>query len=345
MFWNTIFPKLMLRTGVRAGLRGSRRALMLAAAGAVMLAAATGFAQAQKYPDKPIRIIVPYAAGGGTDTMARFLAKQLETELGQPVIVENKPGSGTTIGAAYVSRAEPDGYTILLGTSSTFAIAVSLHKNLAYDPTKNLTPIALIAEVPFVLVVNPSLPAKTLKELVALLKAKPGEFNYASGGIGSPHHVYAEMLKNMTGTDMKNISYRGGAPALKDVIAGHVPITFADAGQALAVIESGKVRALGVSVAKRLETMPDVPSIGEAVPGYEANAWIAMVGPAGIPQPIVTTLNAAFNKAMVSPETKAFFKRVGWTPLTSTPQELANHISSEIKRWAGVLKAAGVEPK
>ncbi len=332
-------------TAARQSRRRLRSLVTLLAAGAVMMAAGAGLAQAQKYPDKPVRIIVPYAAGGGTDTMARFIAKQLDSLLGQPVVVENKSGSGTTIGATYVSRADPDGYTILLGTSSTFAIAVSLYKNLAYDPRKNFTPIALIAEVPFVLVVNPSFPAKTLKELVALLKAKPGEYNYASGGVGSPHHVYAEMLKTMTGTDMKNISYRGGAPALKDIIAGHVPMGFADAGQALSVVQAGKVRALGVSTPKRLDTMPDVPAIGETVPGYEANAWIAIVGPAGIPAPIVKTLNDAINKVMVSPETKAFFKKVGWTPLTSTPQQLEKHIASEITRWGGVLKAAGVEPK
>ncbi len=338
MFWNKA-------SGQSIGTWSRRAALASLAIGAAALAVAPGKALAQKYPDKPVRIIVPYAAGGGTDTMARFLAKQLEKELGQTFVVENRSGSGTTIGATYVSRADPDGYTILLGTSSTFAIAVSLYKNLAYDPTKNFTPIALIAEVPFVLVVNPKFPAKTLKELVALLKAKPGEYNYASGGVGSPHHVYAELLKSMTGTDMKNVIYRGGAPALKDIIAGHVPMGFADAGQALSVIKAGTVRPLGVSTAKRLDTLPDVPAIGETVKGYEASAWIAIVGPAGIPAPIVKTLNDAFNRAMVSPETKAFFDKVGWTPLTSTPQQLEKHIASEIKRWAGVLKAAGVKAK
>ena len=179
---------------------------------------------AQDYPTQPVRLVVPYAAGGGTDAMARYFAKGLEQRLGQPFVVENRGGAGTTLGAAFVARSAPDGYTILIGTSSTYAIAVSLYKRLPYDPTKDFAPIALLAEVPFVLVVNPSLPVNSVMDLVRLAKSKPGELSYGSGGIGSQHHVNAELFKTMTGIDMRNVTYRGGGPALQDVVAGHIPI-------------------------------------------------------------------------------------------------------------------------
>jgi tripartite-type tricarboxylate transporter receptor subunit TctC len=203
----------------------------LAMIGALGLTLAASAAQAQNYPAQPVRIVVPYAAGGGVDAMARFLTKGLEQRLGQTFFIENRGGSATTTGAAHVARSAPDGYTLLIGSSSTYAIAVSLYKRLPYDPTKDLTPISLVAAVPFVLVVHPSVPVNSVMELVALAKSKPGVLNYASAGVGAPHHIYAELFKTMTGIDIRNISYRGGGPALQDVVAGHVPITFADAGQ------------------------------------------------------------------------------------------------------------------
>jgi tripartite-type tricarboxylate transporter receptor subunit TctC len=320
----------------------SAASLKLAILGVLGLALAATSAHAQDYPTQPVRIVVPYAAGGGVDAMARFLSKGLEQRLGQTFFIENRGGSATTLGAAHVARSAPDGYTILIGSSSTYAIAVSLYKRLAYDPTKDLTPISLIAAVPFVLVVHPSVPVNSVMELVALAKSRPGALNYASAGVGAPHHIYAELFKTMTGIDLRNVSYRGGGPALQDVVAGHVPITFADAGQALALIRDGKVKALGVTVAKRLETMPDVPTMHEAgVTGYEANAWIAIMGPANLPPAIVAKLNKALTEVVTSNETKTHFLNVGWVPLSSTPDELGAYIKSEIARWAKVVEAAG----
>src|SRR5262245_45689081 len=273
--------------------------------------AVVGFADAslaQQYPTQPVRLIVPYAAGGGTDAMARFFSKGLEARLGQPFIVENRAGSGTTIGANFVAKSPPDGYTILLGTSSTYAIAVSLYKNLPYDPAKDFAPIALVAQVPFVLTVHPLLPVHSVMDLVGYAKANPG-MNYASGGVGSQHHVNAELFRTMTGVDIRNVSYRGGGPAVQDVVAGHVKMIFADVGGAAhGLIREGKLRALAVTTSKRVETMPDIPTMHEAgITGYEANAWIAIVAPANTPTGCVTRLNRAFGEIMASEDTRGHF--------------------------------------
>jgi tripartite-type tricarboxylate transporter receptor subunit TctC len=297
---------------------------------------------AQDYPTQPVRFVVPYAAGGGTDAMARFFAKGLEERLGQPFIVENRAGSGTTLGAGFVAKSLPDGYTILLGTSSTYAISVSLYKNIPYDPTRDFAPIALVAQVPFVLVVHPSLPVYSVADLVRYAKANPG-LNYASGGVGSQHHVNGELFRTLAGIDIRNVSYRGGGPAVQDVVAGHVKVMFADVGgSAHGLIRDGKLRALAVTTAMRIATMPDMPTMQEAgIKDYEANAWIAAVAPAGTPAPIVTKLNRTFNDIMMSADTKAHFTRLGWEPVVSTPQQLGDYIKSEVVRWGKVLQAAG----
>jgi tripartite-type tricarboxylate transporter receptor subunit TctC len=315
----------------------------IALAAGVWLALA-GAATAQTYPTQPVRFVVPYAAGGGTDAMARFFSKGLEPRFGQPFIVENRPGSGTTIGANFVAKSPADGHTILLGTSSTFAIAVSLYKKLPYDPTRDFAPIALVAAAPFVLVVHPSLPVKSVAELVKYLKANPGT-NYASGGVGSQHHVNAELFRSMAGLDIKNVGYRGGGPAVQDVVAGHIKFMFADVGGAAhSLIRDGRLRALAVTTRRRVDTMPDVPTMHEAgITGYEANAWIAIVAPAKTPAPIVGRLNGAFNDILKSGEAKAYFSRLGWIPLHSTPAELGDHIKTEIVRWGKVMQAAGAE--
>jgi tripartite-type tricarboxylate transporter receptor subunit TctC len=302
----------------------------------------TGAVAAQDYPTQPVRFVVPYAAGGGTDAMARILAKGLEMRLGQPFIVENRAGSGTTLGAGFVAKAPPDGYTILLGTSSTYAIAVSLYKSIPYDPTKDFAPIALVAQVPFVLVVHPSLPVYSVVDLVRYAKANPG-LNYASGGVGSQHHVNGELFRTLAGIDIRNVSYRGGGPAVQDVVAGHVKVMFADVGgSAHGLIREGKLRPLAVTTAMRIATMPDMPTMQEAgIADYEANAWIAAVAPVGTPASIVSKLNRAFNDIMTSADTKAHFTRLGWEPVVSTPQELGDYIKSEVVRWGKVLQAAG----
>jgi tripartite-type tricarboxylate transporter receptor subunit TctC len=311
-----------------------------------MLALAdVSFAQSvtvKDYPTRPVRIVVPYAAGGGTDALARFLAHGLERRLGQPFIIENRPGQGTATGATYVARSAPDGYTLLAATSSTLAFNPTVYRKLAYDPTTDFAPISLIAAVPFVLVVHPSLPVKSVAELVALAKAKPGELSYASGGSGAPHHIYMELLKSMTGIDIKHIPYRGGGPALGDVVAGHVPIMFGDVGPVTGLVREGRVRALGVTVGKRVETIPDVPTMVEAgLPGYEANSWQSMVAPANLRAPIVAALNGALTAVLAEDATREHFLKLGMQPLSSTPQEFAAYLRAEIAKWAPVIKAAG----
>jgi tripartite-type tricarboxylate transporter receptor subunit TctC len=318
---------------LRALLRG-------AVAGALCLAGATAAApqELKTYPTKPVRIVVPYAAGGGTDALARFLAQGLEKRLGQPFIIENRPGQATATGAAYVARAAPDGYTLLAATSTTLAINPGVYRKLAYDPLTDFAPISLVAAVPFVLVVNPSLPAGSVAELVALARSKPGELSYASGGMGAPHHIYMELFKSMTGTDIKHIPYRGGGPALADVVAGHLPLMFGDVGQVTSLVRERRLRALAVTVGKRLETLPEVPTMIEAgLAGYEANSWQSMVAPANVPAPIVAALNGALAEDAV----RSHLLKLGMQPMASTPQEFADYLRAEIVKWAPIIKAAG----
>jgi tripartite-type tricarboxylate transporter receptor subunit TctC len=308
------------------------------------MVAGTGVVAAQEhqdYPIQPVRFVVPYAAGGGTDAMARYFAKGLETRLGQPFIVENRAGSGTTLGAGFVAKSPPDGYTILLGTSSTYAISVSLYKSISYDSTKDFAPIALVAQVPFVLVVHPSLPVYSVADLVRYAKANPG-LNYASGGVGSQHHVNGELFRTLAGIDIRNVSYRGGGPAVQDVVAGHVKMMFADVGgSAHGLIREGKLRALAVTTAMRIATMPDMPTMQEAgIKDYEANAWIAAVAPAGTPAPIVAKLNQALSQAMDDPTVVKRFADLGYDivpPQQRSPAQFENFMRKEVDLWARVL--------
>lgn len=310
---------------------------------ATMLAVTTGAAFAQGYPNRPVKIVVPYAAGGGTDALTRFIARGLEQRLGQPVIIENRGGSGTTLGATMVARAEADGYTLLMGTSATFAIAPGLYQRLAYDPTKDFSPIMLVATVPFVLTVHPSLGVKNAAELVALARSKPGQLSYASGGPGAPHHIYAELLKSMTGIDLRHVPYRGGGPALNDVVAGHVPIYFADAGPAAPLIQSGKLIGLGVTTATRVNNMLSVPTLHEAgIAGYEANSWQMMVGPPNMPEPVLTRVNQALAAFMLTPEAQKHFISLGMQPMTGTPAEAGAYIRAEVQRWTPIVKGMGL---
>lgn len=294
------------------------------------------------YPAKPVRIVVPYAAGGGTDALARFLAQGLERRLGQPFIIENRPGQGTATGGAHVARSAADGYTLLAATSSTLAFNPSVYRKLPYDPLVDFSLISLIAAVPFVLVVNPSVPADSVAELVKLAKSRPGELSYASGGMGAPHHIYMELFKSMTGADIKHIPYRGGGPALNDVVAGHVPMMFGDVGPVTGLVRERRVKALGVTVGRRVETIPEVPTLVEAgLAGYEANSWQSLVAPAHLPASIVAALNKALTAVLAEPATKEHFLRLGMQPMASTPQEFAIYLRSEITKWAPIIKAAG----
>jgi tripartite-type tricarboxylate transporter receptor subunit TctC len=310
---------------------------------AAVLVVATGAALAQSYPSRPVKIVVPFPAGGGTDALTRFIAKGLEQRLGQPFIVENRGGAGTTLGATAVARSEPDGYTIMVGTASTFAAAPGLYKRLAYDPNKDFSPVMLFATVPFVLVVHPSLGVNSVRELVALAKSKPGGLSYASAGVGAVHHIFCEMFMSMTGIDMKHVPYRGGGQAINDVLAGHVPVYIADAGPAAPLIKSGQLKALGVTTASRASNLPDVPTLHEAgVTGYEANTWQMLVGPPRMPEPIINQLNRALGDFMRTAEAQQFFTGLGMQPLTSTPAEAAEHIRKESARWTAIIKGIGV---
>jgi tripartite-type tricarboxylate transporter receptor subunit TctC len=308
---------------------------------AVTLFAST-WACAQTYPSRPVTLVVPYAAGGGTDAIARFLAHGLEARIGQPVIIENKGGQGTALGAAAVARAAPDGYTLLMGTSSTLTFAPLIYKKVGYDPEKDFTPIALIAAIPFVLVVNPSLNVSTVKELIALAKSKPGELGYASGGIGALHHVYSEMFKRMTGTDLTHVPYRGGGPALQDVVGGHVPMMFADSGSIRELVSTGKLKALAVTTGTRVETLPDVPTMIEAgLPEFEAVTWQCVIAPANTSEPIVALLDKALTDFLATLEGRKFFVDLGYQPLQSTREEFRRRISDDLVKWAPVIKASG----
>jgi tripartite-type tricarboxylate transporter receptor subunit TctC len=299
-------------------------------------------ALAQPYPQRPVTIVVPYAAGGTTDILARMLGQGLKDSLGQSFIVENKPGAGTVIGAQSVARAEPDGHTLLMATSTTLAINASLYKSLPYDPVGDFAPISLVAAIPLVIIVHPSVPASSVPELIQLLKTKPGGFSYASAGVGSPHHLAAEMFKSMTGVDVKHVPYRGSAPALSDVVGGHVPLMFVDMAPALPMIADGRVRALAVTSGKRAAAAPALPTVAEAgLPGYEAAAWQSIVAPARTPPAVVAALHREISKFLSAPETRQKLVAMGTEPLGGTPDEFAALIKAEIGKWAKVVKESG----
>jgi tripartite-type tricarboxylate transporter receptor subunit TctC len=322
----------------------TRREAMAGAAGGLALLASPAIAQAA-YPSRTIKMIVPYPAGGTTDLLGRLVADQLKAGLGATVVVENKPGAGTTLGAEQVARSEPDGYTLLMATSTTLAINKTLYKKLPYDPVKDFTPIALLAGVPFALIINPMLPAKTLAEFIAYAKSKPGELAYGSAGNGSPQHLGAEMLRTAAGMDIRHVPYRGSVPAMLDVIAGHIPFMIVDLQPALQQIREGKIRVLGVTTPKRVAAAPDIPTLAEAgLPGFELVAWQGVVAPAGVPRGIVDQLAAQIAKLVADPATRDKLTTLALEPLTgSTPDSFAAYVKTEVDRWAVVVKASGAE--
>jgi tripartite-type tricarboxylate transporter receptor subunit TctC len=309
------------------------------------LAAMTGAAaQTPDFPKRAVTIIVPFAAGGSGDILARMAVQKLEPKWGVPVVVENKPGAGGNIGAAAVARAAPDGYTLLLGSSAQFAVNVSLFKSLPYDPVKDFTPLALAAATPFVLVTNPSVPAKNVSEFVAYAKAQDKPLSYATAGFGVPHHLYMEMLKSMTGINMTPVPYRGSAPALTDVVAGHVPVMFVDLGPGMGQIQGGAVRSLGVSLARKLDAIPDVPFINDTLPGFDVASWQMYAAPAGTPRDIIAKLNADLRAAIEDPQLKEQVSKAGMLPMEAgTVEQLQGFVNSEIKRWTEVVRKAGIE--
>jgi tripartite-type tricarboxylate transporter receptor subunit TctC len=319
-----------------------RTALALAMVAASALALGTA-AQAQEFPDRPVTLVVPFAAGGSTDVVARIIGQKMADDLGQQVVVENVAGAGGNLGADRVARAEPDGYTILMGTVATHALNPLILKTKPYDPEKDFAPVSLLVLVPNVLVVNPELPAKTVAELVALLKAAPEQYSYASSGNGTPLHLSGELFKKMAGVSMQHVPYKGSGPALNDVIGNQVPIMFDNLPSSSGHIKSGTLRALAVTTKERAPSFPDVPTIAETVPGYETYTWNALFAPAGTPKEAIDRLNASAKKALADPTVAEKMKDFSATIVASTPEELATHVTAELAKWGPVVKDANVQ--
>jgi len=307
----------------------------------VLLAVAAG-ASAQ-YPNKPIRLIVTYPPGGGADTMARIIAPKLTERLGQPVVVENKAGASGQIGADLVAKSAADGYTILLDATA-YSVNPSLYPKLPYDPQKDFAPITILIRVPNILVVTPGFAPKSVQELIALAKAKPGQLSYASSGNGSAQHLAAELFKVGAGVDMVHIPYKGGAPAIADVMGGQVPIFFGNMSSALPHVKSGRVRALAVTGSKRSANVPELPTIAESgLPGYEVYEWNGLFAPAGTPAAVINRLQTEIARIVHLPDVSEKLAALGAEPVANTPQEAAVFLKSEIAKWATVVKQANIK--
>ena len=318
------------------------RTLRTLAAAALCLAGATAFAQAD-YPSKPVRYIVPFAPGGTTDILARIMGEHFQQAFKHPFLVENKAGAGGNIGAAEVARSAPDGYTILMGTPGTQAINQFLYSKMPYNTEKDFAPVVFVASVPNVLAVHPSLGVKTLQELIARARAKPGSINFATPGAGTTGHLSTELLKSMAKIDLVHIPYKGSGPALQDLLAGQVQMTIDNLPSALAHIKSGKLIALGVTTAKPVAALPGVPTIASVVPGYEASSWFVTMAPAGTPAAIIAKLNTEANRILQKPEVKERFAQLGAEPVGGTPQELGKFIAAETVKWKEIARISGAK--
>ncbi|HTD89617.1 MAG TPA: tripartite tricarboxylate transporter substrate binding protein [Burkholderiales bacterium] len=308
---------------------------------AVVLIAA--HAAAQNYPSRPIRLIVPQSAGGSTDLVARPLAQRVADALKTSVVVDNRPGAGSTIGTDMAAKAPPDGYT-LLAVAASFSMSPSLYKKLPFDPVNDFAPISLLSSLPNVLVVHPSQPIKSVKELIAYAKAQPGKLNYSSSGMATGTHMSMELLKHMTGIQMAHIPYKGGAPSVTALLSSEVQLCFATISTALPHVKSGRLRALAVSTARRATAAPEVPTIAESgVPGYDYASWIGLLAPAKTPAAIVAQWSAESARVMQTQDMKAQLLHEGSEPIGSSPQEFANIIRTEVARWKAVSKAAGIK--
>ena len=308
---------------------------------ALLLLTLTGLGHAQTWPTRPIKLVVPFAAGGTTSILGRAMADKLAPLLGQPVVVDNRPGAGGNVGMDAVAKSEPDGYTLLMGPIG-LAINPALYSKMSFDPLRDLAPIGLYAGVPNLLVVHPSVPAQSLKELIALFKANPGKYNYASNGNGTSSHLAAEMLKSSAGVDIVHIPYKGGAPAMADLLAGQVTMLFDQMPAVLPQVKGGKVRALGVSSAQRSAAAPEVPSLAEAgLPGFDMTVWFGLLAPARTPPAVLQRVNAEMGKVLQDPEFRTFLAGLGVSPLGGSPEAFASFMQAETQRWAQVVKASG----
>lgn len=302
-------------------------------------------ASAQEFPTKPIKLVVPFAAGGPADTIARAVAEKMQGIVKQPVVIDNRAGAGGAVGTKAVAQAEPDGYTIGISTAGALAISVSMQEAIGYDPRKDLRALTLAASVPELLVVGKTVPAKTLPELLALAKAKPNSLNYASSGAGSMPHLAGELLKQYGKVEMAHVPYRGAAPAVTDLLAGQVDLMFMDIAVLLPHVRAGTIKAVAIGSAKRSDSLPDLPTTAEVgLPQVVADNWYGIVAPSKTPQPIVDKLHAALVASLTSPEVKERLALQGAVVVGNTPDEFAAYIRSEIDKWAEVVKAAGVKP-
>jgi len=320
----------------------SRRKILRLTAGVAALPALPRIARAQTYPTRSVLLLVGYAPGGPTDICARLISQWLSQRLGQQFVVENRSGAGSNIATEAAAQAAPDGYTLLLVTSSN-AINATLYRNLNFDFMRDIAPIAGIMQAPSVLEVNPSVPIKSVPEFIAYAKANPGKINMGTAGNGSPPHMFGELFKAMAGVDLAVVGYRGGGPALVDLLSGQVQVMFEGITSSIGYIKAGKLRALAVTSAKRSAALPDIPTIGEFVPGYAATGWFGLGAPKGTPQPIVDMLSKAIGEALADPAMKARFADLGAEPMPMTPAEFGNLIADDTQKWAKVIRSADIK--
>jgi tripartite-type tricarboxylate transporter receptor subunit TctC len=312
---------------------------------AVCSVAAGSLASAQNYPSRPIRLIVPYPPGGSTDPTGRALGQWLSDKFGQPVVVDNRGGAGSTIGHALGAQAAPDGYTLLLGTSGGLVVAPSWGTKVTYNPLKDFSPIGLAVDVPFVLAVAPGVAAKNIKEFIALGQNQPGKVNFASPGAGTPNHLGMELMNALAGTKYTHVPYKGGGPALLDLMAGRVDALFGAVNYIAPAVQNGRARVIATGHPTRVREYPDAPALAEIYPGFTNTTWYGLMGPAGMPQSIVSKINAEMKAAHGSPEFRKNLDALSLLPITSTPAEMAGRIKSELARWTKVIKDAGIGEK
>jgi tripartite-type tricarboxylate transporter receptor subunit TctC len=310
-------------------------------AASIAIAAATADAA---YPDRPLRLVVPFPPGGAVDVLGRAVALNARDTLGQNIVVDNRPGFGGAVGSELAARATPDGYTLLMGSTSTISINPALVAKLAYDPAKDFVPITLVGFVPHVLAANPSIPASSLKEFIAYARARPGQLAYGSAGTGTPHHIAIEMFKQMTGVDMLHVPYKGTAPALLDLLSGRVSCMSAEVLALLPHVRAGKLRALGIATATRNQVAPEIPTVAEAgLPGFEVTSWYGILAPAGTPREITSRLARDIAKSLSTPDMRQRFADLGATPVGNTPEEFAAFIKREGAKWAKAIKISGAK--
>ena len=317
-----------------------RRSALTLLAGTLALSLGAS-ASAQTYPNKPIRLVVTFPSGGAPDILARLFSEK--AQLGQPVVVDNKPGAGGNIGADFVAKSAGDGYTLVLGTVGTHSINGSLYEKMPYDMVKNFSPVSLIASAPNLLVVNNNVPVKTVPEFVAYLKANPDKLSFGSPGVGTSVHVSGELFKSMTGTKMTHVPYKGRQYAIPDLVGGSIQLMFDNMPSALPMAREGKIRAIAVTTAKRSSAAPEIPTIAESIPGFEATTWFAMFAPAGTPKPVVDKLSAEVQRVFRLPEVAERLKTLGLEAVLSSPEELAAYQASEISKWTKVVKESGAK--